>query len=176
MSRSIHSFAPVFSLRAKVLILGSIPGEESLRRSQYYAHPQNQFWDIMEGLAGAGRNLPYKDRLKKLKACRMALWDVAASCVRAGSMDGCIVPGSVQTNDFEGLFKKCPEIAAVFFNGKKAFELFMRKVWPDIQARRPGLLLTVLPSTSPAYASMSLAEKRLRWKKVRDFLESAKAF
>ena len=57
MSR-VQSFPPIVSERSKVLILGTMPGERSLKTGQYYAHPQNAFWRIMGELFDAGPSLP----------------------------------------------------------------------------------------------------------------------
>ena len=81
----ISSFAPVAGPDARILILGSIPGRESLRRQQYYAHPRNAFWPIMAELFGAGPDLPYRQRLALLVANRLALWDVIEVCSRPSS-------------------------------------------------------------------------------------------
>ena len=150
---------------ARILILGSMPGEESLRQRQYYAHPKNAFWAIMGRLFGAGRDLPYRRRLARLAAAKVALWDVAGECVRPGSLDSDIEHRSVVPNDFQMLFKRCPHIRAVFFNGKKSTELFHKLVRPNLK-NSDCLVFFVLPSTSPAMASLSLGEKIRRWKAV----------
>ena len=150
---------------ARVLILGSMPGKESLRQKQYYAYPKNAFWEIMGRLFGAGRDLPYRQRLRQLAAAKVALWDVAGECVRPGSLDSDIEHRSVVPNDFQTLFKRCPHIRAVFFNGKKSAELFQKLVRPNLKGS-DRLAFFVLPSTSPAMASLSLGEKTRRWKAV----------
>ena len=150
---------------ARVLILGSMPGEESLRQKQYYAHPKNAFWDIMGRLFDAGRDLPYRQRLRRLAAAKVALWDVAGACVRPGSLDSDIEHRSVVPNDFQALFKRCLHIRAVFFNGKKSAELFHKFVRPNLQGL-DRFAFFILPSTSPAMAGLSLGEKIKKWKIV----------
>ena len=101
-----------------------MPGRRSLEAGEYYAHPQNFFWDIMGELFGANRTLEYKKRLKKLKDNGVALWDVAFKCVRIGSLDAAIKTGSVIPNDLEHFLVKHPHVETIFFNGRKVKELF----------------------------------------------------
>ena len=159
----IHSFAPVSSADARVLILGSMPGKESLGKAQYYAHPMNAFWKIMGELAGAHSDLPYEKRLDALKSSGIALWDVLASCVRASSLDSHIRKESA--NDFASFFAKHPRITQVFFNGAKAEQCFRKFV----QGRQtlPLLEYCRLPSTSPAHAGMRYENKLDAWRAVQ---------
>ena len=62
----IGCFAPVANCNATALILGSMPGKESLKQNRYYAHPQNAFWKIMGELVGAHPHLPFEERLRNL--------------------------------------------------------------------------------------------------------------
>jgi TDG/mug DNA glycosylase family protein len=102
MSR-VQSFPPIVSQQSKLLILGSMPGEASLKASQYYAHPRNAFWHIMGELFGAGPSLPYQERVTILESVGVALWDSLQACVRPGSLDALIK--EEVANDFPALFE-----------------------------------------------------------------------
>jgi double-stranded uracil-DNA glycosylase len=161
-------FAPVARPDATALVLGSLPGQRSLERQEYYAHPQNAFWKIVASLFGAASSLPYKRRLKILTANRIALWDVCAAAERPGSLDSSIVPHSAVPNDFAAFFRAHPRIRRVFFNGQKAEELFRRRVLPTLGTEFAHLALERLPSTSPAHAGMTFAKKLDRWTRIKE--------
>lgn len=153
-------FPPVSSDDARLLILGSLPGQRSLREQQYYAHPQNVFWRIMRELVGAEGS--YKQRCEALAGYGIALWDVLASSERRGSMDSDIHAKSSEVNDFKRFFLAHPRIERIGFNGQKAGQLFVRLVQRDVMTTAPEQI--ILPSTSPAYASMRFAAKLDRWR------------
>ena len=157
----------------KVLILGSMPGRKSLIEDQYYAHPQNAFWPIMGELFGFDAGLAYEERLARLREARVALWDTAHQCVRPGSLDSAIKLETVVANDFESFFNTHQEIRAIFFNGRKAEELYRRLIQPNLSPEFQQIEQYLLPSTSPANAAMSRAQKCASWKKVRDTLENS---
>jgi hypoxanthine-DNA glycosylase len=160
--KRIRSFPPVSDGNATVLILGSMPGKESLRQNQYYSHPANAFWKIMGELLGAHRHLPYEERLRALTTSHIALWDVLKSCERKSSLDSHI--RSEQANDFTSFFKRHPHITHVFFNGTKAEQSFRKFVLEKQEL--PPLVFQRLPSTSPAHAGMRYAEKLELWKVI----------
>jgi len=164
--KPIEGFEPVAKADAVILILGSMPSVASLREQQYYAHPKNLFWEIMGRLFDAGRELPYAERLQRLAAQRIALWDAAAQCRRQGSLDSNIKPGSIVPNDFQALFGRCPRIRAIFFNGQKAAAMFQRLVTPGLPESCRSIRLQTLPSTSPAHAAMTAEEKIRRWQQL----------
>ena len=162
MSRS-SGFPPIADDGAKVLVLGSLPSRKSIEASEYYAHPQNAFWRIMGELFGAGPEVSYEGRTESLKSNGIAVWDVLSSSVRPGSMDSDIEIATAKPNNFSSFFKSNADIGLVCFNGKKAariFEDLILKRHPELQQ---GLTLETLPSTSPAYASMSFEEKLAKW-------------
>ena len=164
MSRIIHPFGPVARADARVLILGSMPGVASLAASQYYAHPRNQFWPLMGRLFDAGPERPYAERRERLQAAGLALWDVVGSCERPGSLDADI--RNVVPNDLADLLRRCPQVDTIACNGQAAAKL-LRPLWPSLRAAASmPLRLLVLPSTSPAHATRSFAQKLRAWRQV----------
>jgi hypoxanthine-DNA glycosylase len=162
-----RGFPPVATRDARVLILGTLPGPESLRQQQYYALPRNAFWRIMGDLIGAGPGEPYPRRLKILRQNHVALWDVCASAYREGALDAAIRGKSVVPNDFERFFRSHPRIQLICFNGQTAAELYRRLVLPGLPEPLQGMRREILPSTSPAFAAMSYERKLERWEVVR---------
>jgi hypoxanthine-DNA glycosylase len=157
-------FKAVARSDARVLILGTLPGAESLKRRQYYAKPQNSFWEIMGELVGATPDLPYAERKQRLTEHGIALWDVCAMAERKGSLDAAI--RSPTPNDFAAFFKTHPDIELICFNGQAAEKLFRRYVTPRLPENVlcvPGL---ILPSTSPAHAGMPFEQKLAHWREA----------
>jgi len=162
----IHSFPPVTDTAVTTLILGSMPGKASLAANEYYAHPRNVFWPVMEVVMNVQRDLPYAARCRELTRRNVALWDVLKLCTRSSSLDSDIVESSIVPNDFEEFFRSHSQIRAIFFNGAKAESIYVRHVTPNLSDAFASIALTRLPSTSPANASISLADKVVQWKVV----------
>lgn len=148
-----------------------MPGQKSLAEQQYYAHPQNSFWPIMGQLFGIDPTLPYEQRLAALRLNGIALWDVAHRCVRPGSMDHAINVESVEANDFASFFNAHTDIRAIFFNGRKAHELYRRLVLPALPEQFRQIEQHLIPSTSPAHAGMNRQQKVQAWEIIRTTLE-----
>lgn len=165
----IRGFPPVADAGCRVLILGTMPGTASLRKRQYYGHPRNAFWPIMEALLGIDPSESYEERRRALLDRHIALWDVLESCRRPGSADADIREG--RPNDIAGLLGGCPLIGLVCFNGGGAERLFNR--WARPAAGRPGTRYLRLPSTSPAFA-MPFEAKLAAWSAVFPYTETYK--
>ncbi|MFO1076151.1 MAG: DNA-deoxyinosine glycosylase [Planctomycetota bacterium] len=161
---AVESFPPIADARARLLIVGSMPGEASLAAGRYYAHPRNAFWPILGEVLGFDAAAPYGARTAALRAAGIALWDVLQRCERAGSLDSAIVAATAAANDFAGLLRRCPRIAAVLCNGATAHREFTRRVLPGLGPRGAGLAVIRLPSTSPAHAGMARVQKRTVWR------------
>ena len=139
-----------------MLILGSFPSAASLAAQQYYAHPQNQFWRILGEVIGQPlKDMDYPDRIAAVQAAGIAIWDVFASCQRAGSLDTAI--RDAVPNPLAELQESAPALRRICFNGRMA----ARRI-REVEAM--GFEALVLPSTSPAHAGMGFAEKLARWR------------
>jgi hypoxanthine-DNA glycosylase len=159
-----QGLSPVVAADARVLLLGSFPGEESLRQAQYYAHPRNQFWRLVGDVLGVPlAEMPYAERLARLGAARIGLWDIITGCERIGSLDGNIRNALLSL--FEWLAEHAPDLRVVAMNGQKA----------GTAARRLaelGYTTLILPSSSPAY-TLSYAEKLAGWQVLAPFVRPA---
>ena len=159
MAQRIVSFPPVWREDAKVLILGSMPSVESLRQGFYYAHPRNAFWPVISEILGEKMPESVEGKKDMLIRHRIALWDSARSCEREGSLDSAI--REARPNDFESLYRDCPGIRHVLFNGAAAFELYKKLV-----AREDALRsFHRMPSTSPAY-TLKYESKKAAWEEI----------
>lgn len=157
-------FEPTIDENSRVLILGTIPSIESLRKQERYGHKSNQFWKIIFTLFD--RPLPdnYKDKNALLIENKIAIWDVLCSCEGEGSLDSNIV--NEKPNDFKAFYKKYPQIRHIFFTGKKAAEFYKKYVGFDDDKE-----YVILPSPSPANARMTLVEKTEQWKILREIVD-----
>jgi hypoxanthine-DNA glycosylase len=155
-------FPPSVDAHTRVLILGSLPGEASLAVQQYYGNPRNAFWRLMEGVLDAPLvPLTYEDRLAALLSRGVGLWDVIAEAERPGSLDAAIRDPAA--NDLVALIDSLPALRVVAFNGGTAAKLGGRLIGERIAT-------LALPSSSPAHAARSFAQKAEAWKAVGDWL------
>ena len=161
--QKISSFLPIIDKESKILILGSIPGIKSLEMKQYYAHPQNKFWKIIFDLFSEEFTTDYTERIKILEKYHVALWDVIDTCERKGSLDSEI--RNEEANKIGELLHNYPNIKAIFCNGQKSYKNLLKILPKDFL-----LPIIVLPSTSPAHASLKYEEKLKSWKMVLNYL------
>lgn len=162
----VVGFAPTASgHHITTLILGSAPSVASLQHQQYYGHPHNHFWRIMGDLFAAGRDIPYHKRTRILSEHGIAVWDVLQSCERSGSLDSAIEKSSMQVNDFAKLFKACPSLHTIILNGRFAEKTFHQHVEMSDELTN-AIQTAYMPSTSPANAGMTYAEKLQTWREI----------
>ena len=165
----LQGLPPAVDAGIRVLVLGSMPGEASLRAQQYYGHPRNRFWPLLSMLFGFDATLPYPQRMAALNAAGVGLWDVLGECVRPGSLDSAILRGSEAANPIAALCAGLPRLRTIALNGGKAAQTFARHVVPqfDDEALRRLTILS-LPSTSPANASYALPRLQAAWSVLRE--------
>ncbi len=180
----LKAFAPIGSNAARLMILGSMPGAASLAEIEYYAHPRNAFWPVMQTLFGGSINT-YADKCQILTDNHIVVWDVLTECIRPGSLDANIRRDSVVCNNFAAFLNKQTAVSQIAFNGKASQQLFRKHAMPDLdlhftndfgskprdqQASTEKMTRTIqliaLPSTSPAMASLNLDDKILAWSKA----------
>lgn len=160
----LRAFEPIVNDKSNILVLGSMPGVESLRQNKYYAFNRNHFWKIIFKLFDEEIYINYNDRVNFLLKNNIALWDVLRNCEREGSLDSNIkneIP-----NDFESFFIKYSNIKYIFFNGTTSEKLFKKY----IGFKNNNIIDYIkLPSTSPAYTK-PLEFKLDKWKIIKEVL------
>lgn len=152
---------PIIDERSEFLILGTLPGDESLRRQEYYGHPRNHFWPIMVEVINTQLSGKYTERCAEVLRHGFAIWDVLHAAERSGSLDTAI--RNAKANDFANLFRTYPKLRMIAFNGKAAQALYRRHIATSTDIPHNRLTTIALPSTSPAYV-LPLAEKAQTWK------------
>ena len=135
---------------------------------RYYAHPRNAFWPILAALGGVTPPDLMEEQRQLCARLNIALWDVLASCERAGSADAAIVRATERPNDIAALLAENPSIKAIGLNGQRAQACFARHIRLPSK-NRPHIL--PLPSTSPANARMRFADKLAAWRVLEGFLK-----
>jgi hypoxanthine-DNA glycosylase len=164
----LQGLAPQMTPHTRVLVLGSFPGVRSLQLQQYYAHPQNHFWRILQALwpqAPWPADGDYTGRCACALQQGLGIWDVYASCEREGSLDSAI--RHAQLNDFPGLLQHCPLLTGIAHNGGESFRHARAVEQSLAQAGLAGRVqIHKLPSTSPANASWSFERKLGAWRLV----------
>jgi hypoxanthine-DNA glycosylase len=160
------AFEPIANDECEVLILGTMPGEMSLKLQQYYAHAGNQFWKIIFKLFNEPLSGNYTQRKEILLKNKIALWDVLSHCEGEGSSDSSIkneVP-----NDFNSFYQKHSKIKYVFLTSQKAEKLYDKFIGKS--NLRTYLLL---PSTSSANTWKTFDEKVNEWSIILKLLNNS---
>ena len=156
------------SVQCRVLVVGSMPGIASLQAAQYYAHPRNRFWPLMQALCGVDTGLDYSARIAALNAAGVGLWDVIGRCRRRGSLDAAIVRGSEVPNALGALIAGLPHLRAVACNGGTAHQALVRFIVPTLADDGRPLAIWSLPSTSPANAAWPLPRLQAAWQPLAE--------
>ena len=159
---------PVVARTARILVLGSFPGPESLRLREYYAFSRNRFWPLMGSIFDVDVTKSYASRTSAIKQHGIALWDSLHSCVRRGGLDRGIVAGTECPNDFVSFLRQYTRIRAIVFNGKTAERVFQRLVKPKLSPHLRELAFVTAPSTSPVNTRYSFVALERAWRAAMD--------
>lgn len=151
----VHTFEPVFDDKSEVLILGSFPSVKSRENQFYYGHPQNRFWKVTAGVFHENVPQTIEEKRAFLLRNHIAVWDVIASCDIVGSSDSSI--RNVVANDMQVILGHA-KIRAIYANGDKAYQLFLKYCKEEEQPE-----VCKLPSTSPANAAWSVEKLIAVW-------------
>jgi hypoxanthine-DNA glycosylase len=156
MTALLQGLAPVIARHSRLVVLGSFPGEASLRAQQYYGHPRNHFWPLLSAIWGVDLvAVPYAQRVAEARRRGLGLWDIYARCRREGSLDQAIE--DAEFNDLASLRRRAPSLKLVAHNGGES-----ARAMKQVQAL--GLPVLRLPSSSPANASWSFDRKLQAWR------------
>jgi TDG/mug DNA glycosylase family protein len=146
---------------ARLLILGSLPGDASIAAGQYYGHPRNSFWRLLGDVLDLDLSgMSYPERLSALAQRRIGLWDVLAQAERPGSLDAGLL--DARPNDLSGLVSSLPDLKAVAFNGAWAARAGLKQ----LASFAPEVARINLPSSSPAH-TQAYADKLASWQALR---------
>lgn len=162
---TVEGLDPIIDYNAKVLILGSMPSVESVRKGEYYANQRNQFWKILFSVFGSELAPSYPAKVSFLKGRRIALWDVIKQCDREGSSDSKIT--NMRINDFTSMLVTYPKIKCLCFNGQKAYKIFQQQIGLETHQ---NLTTKMLPSTNPANAGIPIEVKTVEWTLIKTLL------
>lgn len=160
MTHLKHSFPPISNEETEILILGTMPGDESLRKKEYYGHPSNRFWRVIAAIYGEETPILYGDKIALLLRNKIGIWDVIQQANRKGSLDTAIE--NEQPNDIATFLSHHKNLRLVAFNGKNAAHIFHKYF-----QKKEGINYIVLPSTSPANAKSSLVDLQQTWLQMR---------
>ncbi|MBB4037174.1 TDG/mug DNA glycosylase family protein [Dysgonomonas hofstadii] len=163
-----ESFEPIINEKCRILILGTLPSEESMRKRERYGHKTNQFWRLIFTLFEKPLPDNYEEKNAILAENNIAIWDVLHSAEGKGSLDSNLkneVP-----NDFMTLFREYPQIKYIFFTGTKAADFYRKHIGFDEERT-----YITLPSPSAANARLTFAQKLEKWQLLLDAVKEVNA-
>jgi hypoxanthine-DNA glycosylase len=153
----IHPFKAFIPENATTLIVGSFPGKEVTHRilsedEWFYGSKRNQLWKIISGVYG----IDLQNRIEKQSLFKKHGIGMVDIFLRVKRKDGNNMDSNLEVIEFNDKaiksILKNQNIKKIFFTSKFVEKSFM-KLFPDTKIGE------CLPSPSPRYAKMSMAEK-----------------
>lgn len=168
MNNHITGLAPILPEEPRLLILGSMPGVQSLEGEKYYMNPRNHFWPILFNIFNTRILQDYDEKISWVMSKQIALWDTIHSCIRKGSLDASIK--ELVPNNIEKLLQKNPTIECILCNGTKAYDTFNRYI---CMTDYKHIHVYKMPSTSPIPGryTKSFAGKVEAWAIIADYID-----
>lgn len=155
-----EGLAPLVGEDPRVLVLGTLPGDESIKRQAYYSNPRNQFWKILDSIVHRREGQSNEEFAKEIG---IALWDCCHSAVRKGSSDDGFEKGTEVPNDVEQFLKEHPSIKIIILNGKSTKTKYYDKFFNDIKSPQTIALIS-------SVASVRFEDKVEEWSVIKRWL------
>ena len=178
--KETHPFGSFVPRRATFLILGSFTGRQAVQDGAgtdsaydwFYGTRRNQFWPILEAVYG----LNLKDKASKqeaLESLGIAIADLIYQCERkqGNNLDNNLYNIVYNTEEIVRILESYP-IQTILFSSRFVEKRFS-KIFRDYLKNRPDLTFITLPSPSPRYAQMTLAQKIKRYRELLPSLKRA---
>lgn len=153
------SFDPISNSDTTILILGTMPGDKSIKLGEYYGHSRNKFWKIISTITDNDLPITYNDKKTLLLKTRIGIWDVAHKAIRKGSLDSAIE--NEQPNEISNFIKSHNNLKVIGFNGTKSQALYDKYF-----ERESGIRYILLPSSSPANTGIDFDSICRKWKQI----------
>lgn len=170
-STRTYGFPPLLCEEPRILILGTLPGGESLEHRQYYYSSSNRIWKVLCHLTGEPMPVDYTQKKALLAKYHIVLWDYYESAIRPGSDDKDI--RDARPNDIASFLAEHPTIKVIAINGFGKYRKFGERIKRSL-AGNPGLAdirVLRLPETSGGNANYGwgiLENLAGEWKQIFD--------
>ena len=148
-----YGFEPLLCDNPRIVILGTLPGQESLRENEYYYSNSNRIWKVLCLLKNEPTPTNYNEKKQLLAKYHIALWDYYESAIRIGSCDNKI--SDARPVDICGFLSNHPTINTIAINGFGKYKKFGNKIRKKVKKVFPNNQIRVLrmPETSGVNAN-----------------------
>ena len=150
-STIVEGFPPLMCHEPRVLILGTIPGKNSISANEYYYDNGNRMWKMLAKLATQELPTNYTEKKVLLEHLHVVLWDYYQFGERTNP------------NDIVGFVRKNPTITKIAINGYGKYNMFGEKLQNQFGQ---SIKVFRLPETSGLNASWTLEKLCQDWSVV----------
>jgi TDG/mug DNA glycosylase family protein len=167
-----HGFEPLLCDEPRILILGTLPGGESLKQKQYYYSNSNRIWKVLCRITGEPQPLGYGQKKALLAKYHIVLWDYYESAIRPNSSNDKDIRDG-WPNDIPDFIHQHPTIKVIAVNGFGKYKDFGGRIKKALAAN-PDLAdvrVLRLPETSGSnknYGWGDLNKLAAEWSQIFD--------